>query len=189
MKERSPPQIAVDEVSPPGLGETLVTSSAPGRPGSPALEQSEVAKILARWLDDFIKVPGTNFRIGLDPIVSLFPGVGDFLASSAGVVILAEAVRTGVSFFVLIRMAINTLLNTLIGSVPVVGSVVSAFFKSNSRNLDILRQWQEGHQDRVKKSTFRLFLAILFFGACLFALWVGLWMFYIWAFRQLLQGA
>lgn len=158
--------------------------------GSPtSVEQSEVAKIMARWLDDFIKVPGTNFRIGLDPIVSLFPGVGDFLASSAGVVILAEAVRTGVSFFVLVRMAANTLINTVIGSVPVMGSVGSAFFKSNSRNLDLLKQWQEGHQDQVKKSTARLFLAILFFGAFLFALWVGLWMFYIWAFRQLLSGA
>ncbi len=188
MENPPPDDISVDQVMRPGAAEDEILAP-PGLRRPPTSEQSEAARIMAKWLDDFIKIPGTNFRIGLDPIVSLFPGVGDFLASSAGLVILAEAVRSGVSFFVLIRMAMNTLLNTLIGSVPVAGSIVSAFFKSNSRNLVLLRRWQEGHQDEVKRGTFRLFLAIVFFAACLIALWVGLWMLYIWAFRELLSGA
>lgn len=187
MENPPPNHISVDQVLKPGQDGGEVISPIAQAAGRPT-EQSEAARIMAKWLDDFIKVPGTNFRIGLDPIVSLFPGIGDFLASSAGLVILAEAVRTGVSFFVLIRMAMNTLVNTLIGSVPVAGSVASAFFKSNSRNLELLKRWQEGHQDEVKRGTFRLFLAIVFFGACLFFLWVGLWMFYIWAIKELLSG-
>ena len=58
-------------------------------------ERNATAQIIAHWLDDFIKIPGTTFRIGLDPIMSLVPGVGDFLASSVSLVTIIESVRTG----------------------------------------------------------------------------------------------
>ena len=54
-----------------------------------AEEQAAVARYLARWLDDWLRIPGTNFKIGLDPLLALFPGLGSALASGGGLLILA----------------------------------------------------------------------------------------------------
>jgi hypothetical protein len=130
------------------------------RSGDPA--HHETAKILARYLDEMLRIPGTNIRFGLDPILALFPGVGDLLVSGAGGVILLEALRSGVSVTVFLRMAANMGLNFLLGLIPGAGAVLTAFYKSNSRNLAILTTWQAGHHGQVRQSTLRFFLGLLF---------------------------
>src|SRR5438128_2317524 len=105
--------------------------------GVEAKNASEVSRIVAQWMDELFRIPGTNFRIGLDPIIGLFPGIGDFLASSVGLVTITEGVRTGVPVPVLFRMGFNVLINDAIGTIPGIGDVFSAFFKSNSRNLKL----------------------------------------------------
>ena len=129
------------------------------RSGDPA--HHETAKILARYLDEVLRIPGTNIRFGLDPVLALFPGVGDLLVSGAGGVILLEALRSGVSFTVFLRMAANMGLNFLLGLIPGAGAFFTAFYKSNSRNLAILTTWQAGHHGQVKQSTLRFFLGLL----------------------------
>jgi len=119
------------------------------------------AKILARYLDEVLRIPGTNIRFGLDPILALFPGIGDLLVSGAGGVILLEALRSGVNFGVFLRMAANMGLNFLLGLIPGAGAFLTAFYKSNARNFAILTAWQAGQHGAVKQSTSRFFLGLL----------------------------
>lgn len=91
-------------------------------------------------MDDFIRIPGTDIRIGLDPILSLFPGLGDTVASLVGVAIIGEAGRRGVSRLALVTMALNILANAAVGSIPVVGDLFSVWFKSNRRNHELLQE-------------------------------------------------
>jgi len=95
---------------------------------------------IASFMDDFIRIPGTNIRIGLDPILGLFPGLGDTVASLIGLAIINEAGRRGVSRKVLGAMALNILANAAVGAVPVVGDLFSVWFKSNRRNHDLLQK-------------------------------------------------
>ena len=65
-------------------------------------------------MDDFIRIPGTDIRIGLDPILGLFPGLGDTVSSLVGLAIVHEAGRRGVSRKVLVVMALNILANAAV---------------------------------------------------------------------------
>lgn len=96
--------------------------------------------VIASLMDDFIRIPGTDVRIGLDPILGLFPGLGDTVASLVGLAIINEAGRRGVPRKVLIAMALNILANTAVGAIPVVGDLFSVWFKSNRRNHELLQK-------------------------------------------------
>ncbi len=98
------------------------------------------ASVVASLMDDFIRIPGTDIRFGLDPILGLFPGLGDMVASLAGVAIMGEAGRRGVSRMALVTMALNILANAAVGSIPIVGDLFSVWFKSNRRNHDLLEK-------------------------------------------------
>jgi hypothetical protein len=101
---------------------------------SPELE------LLARWTDTVFRIPGLNIRFGLDAILGLIPGVGDLLTSAASLYILSAANRYNVPRITLARMATNILLDTLIGAIPIVGDLFDAFWKSNQRNVELLRR-------------------------------------------------
>lgn len=174
MPDKAARPVDIDEVLPPATNAT----SAPTRDDADV--GAETSRIIAFWMDEFIRIPGTNIRIGLDPIIAFVPGIGDFLASSAGVVILLESARSGVSIPVLARMGINMLLNTALDAIPAIGPFFSAFFKSNSRNLALLRRWQAGNKDAVRRGTWRLFGFVAFLFALAIALWLSLWAFYLW---------
>lgn len=178
MKNSPGHRIEVDEVLPPD------PTGPASRDRDPDV-RNETSRILAWWLDEFIRIPGTKFRIGLDPIIAFVPFVGDFLASSAGVVILIEAARNGVSIPVLARMGLNMLVNTFLDLLPGVGPFLSAFFKSNTRNLHLLHRWQSGQQTAVKRGTWQLLLFVAFLGLLGVALWIALWMLYISMFLKL----
>ena len=98
------------------------------------------AELLAKILDTMIPIPGTRFRIGLDPLIGLLPGVGDAIANVFGSVILIIAARLGVPRIVLARMGLNVLLNGVIGAIPGIGDLFSAWFRSNVRNVALLLQ-------------------------------------------------
>ncbi len=178
MKKPPGTRIEVDEVLPPG-------ATGLGPNDQDASVKNETSRILAYWLDEFIRIPGTKFRIGLDPIIAFVPFIGDFLASSAGVVILIEAARNGVSIPVLARMGMNMLINTFLDVLPGIGPFLSAFFKSNTRNLHLLHRWQSGQQTAVKRGTWQMLGFVAFLGLFGVGLWIGLWMFYISLFLKL----
>jgi hypothetical protein len=103
---------------------------------------------LFRWLalimDEFIRVPGTKFRFGLDPLLGLIPGIGDTSSALVSAFALIQAVRVGVPKILLARMSLNILLNEIIGIVPVIGDAFSFWFKSNARNYEIIRSHRLG---------------------------------------------
>jgi len=91
------------------------------------------------WLmDDLIKIPGINWRFGLDALVGLIPGFGDTATSLVSFYILVSAVRYRVPKITLLRMGLNIGIDYLFGSIPVVGDVFDAFWKSNQMNVALL---------------------------------------------------
>jgi hypothetical protein len=181
MAQEPTKDIPIDEVLPPGTPAETSTSR-PLEATTP--ESSEVSRILAKWLDNWIRIPGTDFRIGLDPIVSIFPFVGDFFASSAGLVILLEGIRLRVSMFVLAQMGMNLLLNAVMNLIPGLGIIGSALYKSNSRNLALLHKWQEGHAHEVRRGSFVFFLVLTLIFLTIVSLWISLWITIIWVIRN-----
>lgn len=99
------------------------------------------ARGLARVLDDLIRIPGTNLRLGLDPIIGLIPGVGDMLGGLMSGYILLVAAQEGVPASVLTRMLGNIALDSFVGIVPVVGDLFDVGVKSNRRNVDLLDRY------------------------------------------------
>ena len=98
---------------------------------------------LARLLDTQFKIPGTNWRFGLDPILGLIPGVGDFLSFLMQAWLVLSIFSKGVSGELAARLTFNILLDTLVGSIPVIGQAWDFWFKANQRNLKLATDyWQ-----------------------------------------------
>jgi hypothetical protein len=98
-----------------------------------------MADILAKVMDTSIRIPGTSWSIGLDPLLGLIPGIGDVIANLIGTVILGIATRLQIPRIVLARMSLNLLLNGTVGAVPIVGDLFSVWFRSHARNAALLR--------------------------------------------------
>jgi hypothetical protein len=94
---------------------------------------------LSRLMDGLFRIPGTGWRVGLDAIVGLIPGVGDFATTAVSFYILAAGVRYRVPKVTLLRMAANVGVDYLLGAVPVVGDIFDAAWKSNQMNVELLR--------------------------------------------------
>ena len=106
-------------------------------------QTATVDKSLERlgWLmDDLFRIPVLGWRFGLDALIGLVPGLGDTTTSLVSFYILAAAVRYGVPKITLLRMGLNIGFDYLVGSLPFVGDVADAWFKSNQKNLDLLRR-------------------------------------------------
>jgi hypothetical protein len=93
------------------------------------------------WLmDDLFRVPVLGWRFGLDALVGLIPGFGDTGTTLVSFYILAAAVRYRVPKITLLRMGMNIAIDYVIGSLPVVGDVADAWWKSNRMNVELLRK-------------------------------------------------
>lgn len=101
----------------------------------PALQR---VRTVSRLLDNAIPIPGTRFRLGLDPILGLLPGAGDFLGAALSAYIVIEAARFGLPREMLVQMVTNLVLDAVGGSIPVIGDIFDATWKANSRNLALL---------------------------------------------------
>jgi hypothetical protein len=92
-------------------------------------------------LDQAIRVPGTNFRFGLDPIISLLlPAFGDSIAALMSVYIVIVSVRYGLPKGVIARMVFNIGADFLIGSVPLFGDLFDFAWKANKKNMQLLNR-------------------------------------------------
>jgi hypothetical protein len=141
-----------------------------------------IADMLAKVLDTTIKIPGTSWYIGLDPLLGLIPGIGDIIANLIGTVILGLATRLQLPRIVLARMSLNLLINGTVGAVPIVGDLFSVWFRSHTRNAALLRE-AAMRPDRetavdwlyvsgiIGGTVATLLLAIAFVGWLVFKLW------------------
>lgn len=114
---------------------------------------------LAWLLDNSIPLPGTRFRIGLDAIVGLLPGLGDLIGVLLSSYIVREAARIGTPPSVLVRMAFNVAVEGIVGLIPFVGDIFDAAWKANQRNLALLDEHLRDPRASVRSS--RVFVALL----------------------------
>lgn len=107
-------------------------------------ETQRISEFIARVMDNLVKVPGTNFKVGLDPILGLLPGFGDTGTALVSMVVLLQAAGAGLPRIAIARMALNVMINTVAGAIPGVGDAFSIWFKSNARNHAILKKYGGG---------------------------------------------
>ena len=96
--------------------------------------------LVARLLDEAFVIPGTNIRFGLDPVIGLLPGLGGTASAMVSLALIAMSARLRVPKVVLARMAANVVINAGLDALPVVGDVLTIFFRSNTRNHELLRK-------------------------------------------------
>ena len=104
------------------------------------IEIEESLDRLGWVLDDLFRIPVLGWRIGLDAIVGLIPGVGDTATTVASLYVLGSAVRYRVPKVTLLRMGLNLGIDYVLGSLPLVGDLFDAWWKSNQKNVALLRQ-------------------------------------------------
>jgi hypothetical protein len=152
-------------------------------------------ELLARWMDGVFRVPGVGWRFGLDAILGLLPGVGDTASSVASLYILAAAHRYGVTRATLLRMALNVVLDTTVGALPLVGDIFDVYWKSNQRNVALLNRHMlaaPSEQGKLQRSD-RWFvvllvtlLALLMIGSVIVAAMLFTWL--LTGVAQILRG-
>lgn len=110
------------------------------RMGEKAGRPADVQRLrtLAYWLDDRFRVPILGWRVGLDGLIGLVPGIGDAVTTVAALWILKEAHRLGAPRRTLGRMAVNIDVDAVLGAVPLVGDAFDLAHKCNRRNLHLL---------------------------------------------------
>lgn len=123
----------------------------PRPPIDPDHAQRALARVraLSHWMDTRYRVPGTGYRFGLDPVISLLPVVGDTISVAVSVWPLLEAQRAGVRRSVLVRMLANLGIDWLVGLVPLIGVIPDAWYKANVRNLRLMERELGGAQHTV----------------------------------------
>lgn len=129
---------------------------------------------VAWYLDQAFPIPGTRYRVGWDGIIGLFPGVGEaiMLLLQAGIVIAAVA-RYDVPTIVAVRMVINVLIDSVVGSIPILGDVFDFFFKANTKNIALLNLVRAQRQAGVRVSKARHWFFVLIVVAILISLVVA----------------
>ncbi|BBD98630.1 DUF4112 domain-containing protein [Sphingobium amiense] len=125
-----------------------VMRDMPGFGRDPASIRRRI-EAMEQLLEGLFVIPGTTRRVGLDSIVGLIPVVGDVATAAMGAWIVWEARNLGMSKWQLTRMAANVGFDTLVGAIPFAGDAFDFFFKSNTKNLRIIRK----HLDRHHPST------------------------------------
>jgi hypothetical protein len=100
------------------------------------------AEKLVRLLDDGLKVPGTDFGVGIDPLIGLIPGVGDLVTGSGSLALIYLGFKERIPTVALARMVLNIAIDTLGGGLPVIGDVFDVLWKSNRKNLDIIEKYR-----------------------------------------------
>ena len=108
-------------------------------PGGP---EESVARLeaLGRLMDGAFVLPGTNIRLGLDAIIGLVPVAGDVISGLVSSYLIWEARQLGAPRWLIARMMANTLLDTTVGAIPVVGDAFDVLFRANMKNMALLRR-------------------------------------------------
>ena len=130
----------------------------------PAIPQSKAvgrARELARVLDSAITIPGTGIRLGLDSIIGLLPAGGDAIGAALSSIIVMTALKQGVPRPVIWRMVGNVVIDTLIGSIPLLGDLFDVAWKANSKNAELLAQYEGAPEKTTTRSRGFAILVVL----------------------------
>ena len=106
-------------------------------------------RTFSRLLDSAVTIPGTQFRIGLDPVLGLIPGLGDLVSPLCAIAMLVVARDAGLPLIVQLRMVFNVAIDAFVGFVPLIGDVFDFAWKANNRNMELL----ERHAYRARRAS------------------------------------
>lgn len=154
-------------------GETAKTGES-----SPVTNQDsslERVQNLSRLLDNAVRVPGTNYRIGLDPLVGLLPVVGDVPTTVASAYVVLEAARLGAPRETIARMVVNLGIDAVLGSIPLVGDLFDAVWKANARNVRLLEARVQDPSGGTGDRRFLLAVGAVLVAGLLALSWAALW--------------
>ena len=118
--------------------------------GSDPMSIRRRVEALERVLEGAFALPGTSRKVGLDAIVGLVPVAGDVIAAALGLYLVWEARNLGMSKWQLARMTANVGIDTALGAIPIAGDVFDFVFRSNSRNLRIIRRHLDKHHPQTR---------------------------------------
>jgi hypothetical protein len=153
--QNEPPPDATDP-GPPREGEVLLAGEPRESPGPAAL-----LDLVSFIMDRLVPVPGTRLRVGLNSLALLLPFLGDVITSLVSVVILVVGLASyRVPRIVAVRMVLNTLLDTSLGWIPIIGDLFDLFFKADTRNVRLLQEYL-GHGARPPRPTWRHWAFVL----------------------------
>lgn len=132
------------------------------------------------WLmDEKFRIGRGKFRFGLDPLINLVPFLGDIVGFGVSSMLVVVMWRNGASRKVIIKMLLNVIVDTTIGTIPIIGNIFDFFFKANTKNIVLLREhyYQGKHQGSGSDILAVIFLVLL---ALTFALIYLLWQGFVW---------
>ena len=107
-------------------------------------------KLLSERLDNSIKIPGTNQKIGIDAIIGLIPILGDFIGVIFSTYIMYSGIKMGVPSKIAQKMAANIAIEFVLGSIPIIGDIFDALWKANKRNVELIEKTTIENQENYR---------------------------------------
>lgn len=129
-------------------------------------------KLLSERLDDSIKIPGTNQKIGIDAIVGIIPILGDFIGIIFSTYIMYSGIKMGVSSKIVKKMATNIAIDFIIGSIPIIGDVFDALWKANKRNVELIEKATIENQENYRLN-YLIMASLIILILCLILVFLG----------------
>lgn len=126
---------------------------------------------LADLLDNRFRIPGTNIRFGLDGIIGLVPGIGDLAGLAVSGFLMFIMARRGAGPLIMVRMAWNSVIDALVGEIPILGDLFDFRFKANRRNVDMLLKYYENNDPKPRAGFSLLLLALFMITLLGLAIW------------------
>ncbi|MEG4504831.1 DUF4112 domain-containing protein [Microcoleus sp. F6_B4] len=147
------------------MSRSPIQNSSPNTPSPSHVASLRRLRRISHLLDNSIPIPGTKYRVGLDPILGLIPGGGDLISSIFAGYVVFKSAQMGVPQETLVQMAANIVFDTVAGTVPVAGDLLDVAWKANVKNIELLDA-HLGSPEQGKKADW-LFVAALLLGLML----------------------
>lgn len=138
---------------------TPVTIAALVKEDFPPDTPARATRLFTHVLDDLVQIPGTGLKVGLDPILSIIPGAGTTVAALFGTVVLFDSVRLRAPVTVLARMVGHYVLDWSLGLIPFIGAFLDMAYRSNSKNLKLLKRTIED-RDEVARASAKYWIGV-----------------------------
>ena len=157
--------LARNEIQTPSAKKTLV------RPSPVHIERE--LEVFSQLMDNQFRLPVLNWRFGLNAIIDLVPGIGDFATTLVALYLLISAVRYRVPKVTLLRMALNIVIYFIGGLVPLAGDLFAIWWKPNVRNLNLLRSRATVSAEQAKRGRSSDWLFVILIIVGLLAVLIG----------------
>ncbi|TXK23462.1 DUF4112 domain-containing protein [Pontibacter qinzhouensis] len=151
---------------------------------TPHSEKLKWVDRMTKVMDNQFRFPGTNWRFGLDPLLGLFPGVGDLASFVVSALLIMTMARHGASGKLVTLMLLNSAMDAIIGSIPLLGNIFDFAYKANERNVKMLRShYEQGkYQGSGKGIVMGVLVAVLLITVVM--IWL-MWQIIAWSYRML----